>query len=94
MKYLTCEKPKPPALIKLHDSPTIKRLAERFGEKLEQIKKVMDPQPNSESSTSRWCILSDNIIHIERSADWDAHLNCVKKMIMYYHAYSTRTKIF
>lgn len=46
----------------------------------------MGPQPNSESSTSRWCILSNNIIHTERSANQDVHLNCVKKMIRQYHA--------
>lgn len=42
-------------------SLVITRLAEKLWEGLEEIEQTMDPQLNCGSSTSRWCILSNDL---------------------------------
>ncbi|MBW0528211.1 hypothetical protein O181_067926 [Austropuccinia psidii MF-1] len=75
----------PPALKALNENPIIKKLTEKFGYKLEQLK-------NNGPTAQLWIQyfnmvnLVKEYIHAERSGDWDSHLNCVKKMIPYFHA--------
>lgn len=75
----------PPALNALNGNKTIKKLAEKYGETLEQLK-ANGPTAQLWIQYFKMVYLVKEYIHAERSGDWDAHLNCVKKMIPYFHA--------
>lgn len=75
----------PPSLNTVNENSNIKQLAKKFGDKLEELK---DNGPTAQLWIQyfKMVYLVKEYIHAERSGDWDAHLNCVKRMIPYFHA--------
>lgn len=75
----------PPPLGSLNENPNLKSLAKKFGEALQHL--------SGKGRTAKLWVqyfhmvnLMKEYIHAERSGDWDGHLNCVKRMLPYFHA--------
>lgn len=75
----------PPSLTTLNNNPTLKSLAIKFGEALDELSEN-GPTARLWVQYFKMVYLMKEYIHAERSGNWDAHLNCVKRMIPFFHA--------
>ena len=75
----------PPSLLSINENSHLKQVSIKFGAALDQLS---DKGPTAQLWVQYFkmvCLMKE-YIHAERSGDWKGHLDCVKRMIPYFHA--------